>query len=129
DAHDKLHMRPLVQQALIGEAAGRVEVGEVKHLDFRLDSVFPHLGGKVLYEGRVIFVDDTGEIDRSSRQRGHVRLQKERAAPLTGIPSPSSGRKLYDHAGAMAPDPIVHSGKALRVRRWSLVVIAHVDMR
>jgi hypothetical protein len=29
----------------------------------------------------------------------------------------------------MAPDPIAHSGKALRVRRWRLVVIAHVDMR
>jgi hypothetical protein len=36
-------MRPLIQQTLIGKAAGPVEVREVKHLDFRLDAVFPHL--------------------------------------------------------------------------------------
>lgn len=128
DAEHELHVRRVLEQALLHQVGGVVEHGEVEDFDLGLDVVVEHGLRQALDEVGRVLVDAGRKIHRAGGQRGHVGLEAEHGAARGLLAAAAAGGKLDDHARAVLAHAVLHLGELLGVGAGRFVGVAHVDV-
>ena len=114
DSQDELHVRAIVNQSFIDQAACSMDVRQIEDFDLGPDTVLAHACREISDQAGRIFIRDRWEVDRTCRERAHVWLEIKRTAAGTRITAAAAGGKLNDYPWAKLSYALLDASEKFR---------------